>query len=324
MSSPLVSILVPAFNAERWIRNTLESALAQTWPRKEVIVVDDGSRDATLASARAFEARGVKIVSQTHRGASAARNAALQLSQGDWIQFLDADDLLHPEKIARQMALAARLGPEYALCGRWSRFTGSPEHAATDDQLLTMDAAPVDWMVAKLATHKMMHPGAWLVSRALAQRAGPWDERLSLDDDGEYFARVVLASKGVRACPEAVSLYRSSLPSSLSGSRSAAAHASALLSVSLATDRLLAAETSIRTREACANAFMQVSFSAYPVAKEVASEAEARARSCGGTSILPPGGRAFTALARVLGWKAARRIQASYRRLASFSAGQRA
>ena len=318
MSESLVSILVPAYNADRWIAQALDSALAQTWPRKEVIVVDDGSADATLESARAFEGRGVKVVSQANRGAAAARNAALRLSQGDWIQFLDADDLLRPDKIARQMALAAAVGPEYALCGHWSRFTESPEHAAMDDQLLTMDADPVDWMVAKLSTHRMMHPGAWLVSRDLAMRAGPWDERLSLDDDGEYFARVVLASKGVRACPDAASLYRSSLPASLSGSRSAAAHASALLSVSLATDRLLAAETSNRTREACAKAFMQVSFSAYPEARDVAAQAEARARSCGGASILPPGGPAFTALARMLGWKAARRIQDGYRRLVAF------
>ena len=95
----LVSILIPAYNAERWLGATIESALAQTWPAKEIIVVDDGSTDRTLAVARGFGDRGVQVITQANRGAAAARNTALRAARGAWIQFLDADDLLNPRKI---------------------------------------------------------------------------------------------------------------------------------------------------------------------------------------------------------------------------------
>src|ERR1700687_2315947 len=101
---PLVSILIPAFNAQDCISDTLRSAIAQTWERKEIIVVDDGSTDQTLAIARQFESQGVQVITQSNQGAAAARNKALSLSQGDYIQWLDSDDLLGPDKIALQMA----------------------------------------------------------------------------------------------------------------------------------------------------------------------------------------------------------------------------
>src|SRR5580698_1730397 len=100
---PLVSILIPAYNAEEWLADTLRSAIAQTWDRKEIIVVDDGSRDQTLAIARQFESDFVKVFTQENQGAAAARNKSFALSQGDYIQWLDADDLLAPEKISKQM-----------------------------------------------------------------------------------------------------------------------------------------------------------------------------------------------------------------------------
>ncbi len=104
MKSPLVSILMPAYNAEEWIAESLQSAVAQTWGRKEIIVVDDGSRDRTAEIARGFASRGVKVVSTENQGLSAAVNHAYQLCQGDYIQELDSDDLMSEYKIERQLA----------------------------------------------------------------------------------------------------------------------------------------------------------------------------------------------------------------------------
>ena len=101
MKPPLVSILIPAFNAGAWIADTIASAVQQTWPNKEVIVVDDGSRDDTLSVARACASSQVKVVTQANQGAAAARNQAYSICQGDYIQWLDADDLLGPDKIAK-------------------------------------------------------------------------------------------------------------------------------------------------------------------------------------------------------------------------------
>src|SRR5438876_760555 len=102
---PLVSILIPAYNAEEWIADTIRSAIGQTCPRKEIIVVDDGSSDRTAEVAQRFASKEVTVVSIQNQGAAAARNHALRLSQGDYIQWLDADDLLAPDKVERQLAL---------------------------------------------------------------------------------------------------------------------------------------------------------------------------------------------------------------------------
>src|SRR6266403_55692 len=112
---PLVSILIPAFNAQEWIVDTLRSAVAQTWETKEIIVVDDGSTDQTLAVARKFESGTVRVVSQKNRGAASARNTALSLCRGDYIQWLDADDLLAPDKIALQIAVLDGMGTQRVL-----------------------------------------------------------------------------------------------------------------------------------------------------------------------------------------------------------------
>src|ERR1039457_1669638 len=101
---PLVSIVIPAYNAERTVAEAIQSAIAQTWPRKEIIVVDDGSTDRTAEVARRFASKGITIVSTENRGLSAGLNRAYEHSQGDYIQYLDADDLLAPDKIERQLA----------------------------------------------------------------------------------------------------------------------------------------------------------------------------------------------------------------------------
>src|ERR1700722_3853728 len=102
---PLVSILIPAYNAGPFIADTIKSALAQTWPEKEIIIVDDGSTDGTLSIAQKFASKGLTVVTQTNQGASLTRNRAFSLCRGDFIQWLDADDLLAHDKISRQMEM---------------------------------------------------------------------------------------------------------------------------------------------------------------------------------------------------------------------------
>src|SRR5271168_1727479 len=115
---PLVSILIPAYNAEAWISDSLRSAIAQTWERKEIIVVDDGSKDRTLSVARQFESSQVKVVTQQNQGAAATRNNAFALSEGDYVQWLDADDLMSPEKTAKQMEVAEQVSHKRLQIGR--------------------------------------------------------------------------------------------------------------------------------------------------------------------------------------------------------------
>jgi glycosyltransferase involved in cell wall biosynthesis len=98
----LVSILIPCFNAEPWVGQAIESALAQTWSEKEVIVVDDGSSDGSLEVIKSFGAR-VRWETGPNQGGNVARNRLLELARGEWLQYLDADDYLQPPKIERQV-----------------------------------------------------------------------------------------------------------------------------------------------------------------------------------------------------------------------------
>jgi len=128
--NPLVSILIPAYNASKLLAATIRSAIGQTWKRKEIIVVDDGSTDQTLAVARRFEPEGVQVVSQKNQGAAAARNHAFQRSKGDYIQWLDSDDLLAPDKIERQLTtLREAESGRILLSSPWARFYYRTRHA---------------------------------------------------------------------------------------------------------------------------------------------------------------------------------------------------
>ncbi len=305
----LVSILIPCYNASRWLAATLESALAQTHPHTEIIFVDDGSTDDSLAVARTFEPRGVRVVTQPNSGASAARNHALRLARGDFIQFLDADDLLAPDKIALQFARLFASPPGSIAAGPWGRFEHDPAHAAFVPEENWRDSEPLAWLALNFAGRGMMPPAAWLVPRALADTAGPWDERLTLNDDGEYFCRVLLRSSGIVFCQNARSYYRSNLPASLSRSRTRTAWESAFLSHELCVQHLLAAENSPRTRRAGADLFQRLVFALFPDCPNLVHQSEHRVRALGGSSERPIGGRAFQFLAGVLGWKRARRLQ---------------
>lgn len=104
---PKVSILIPCWNAERWIAQAIRSALEQTYPNKEVIVIDDGSTDNSLGIIKKY-GDFIHWETQTNHGGNSTRNRLLALSTGDWVQYLDADDYLLPDKIERQVQVLAQ------------------------------------------------------------------------------------------------------------------------------------------------------------------------------------------------------------------------
>ena len=236
----LVSILIPAYNSARWLRDSVSSALAQTWARKEVIIVDDGSKDNTLALARTFESPIVKVVAQQNMGAPDARNTALSYAQGDYIQWLDADDVLHPQKIEAQLKGADDGQRSLTLLtSSWGKFFFRTSAASFRPDALWQDHTPVGWIVTRFTEKAWMNPAVWLVSRRLTDLTGPWDSRLakSGDDDGEYICRVAAASDRVKFVEEARCYYRIGTVGSLNWNMEARAAVlkSLLLSLHLAT-----------------------------------------------------------------------------------------
>ena len=303
----LVSILIPAWNAERWIAATIESALAQTWIAKEIIVVDDGSTDRTLAIARGFGDRGVRVITQANQGAATARNTAVRAAHGSYLQFLDADDLLHPRKIEAQLQGAedGRRSRVLLTC-RWGRFFVRPEQARFAPDSLWQDLSPADWIVTKFIDNRFMFPASWLVSRRLADDAGPWNETLSLDDDGEYMCRLVAASQQVRFMPDAECYYRIGNSGSLSSQRSDRALQSGYSSMRLCIERLLRLEDSERTRRACVRLLQDNLAHFYPDKADLVDQCRRLARKLGG-DLTPPGERFHFMLFRgIFGWRRAK------------------
>ena len=307
---PLVSILIPCYNSQQWLAETIESALTQTWKNIEIIIVDDGSTDHSLAVAKNFESSIVKVISQENQGASAARNVALKKCQGDFIQYLDADDLLAPDKIELQLQILEKnCHSNVVASGEWARFYHNPQEALFIPQSLWQNMPAVDWLVCAWEHHLMMHPGAWLVPRKISEKAGLWHKDLSLNDDGEYFSRVVLASEGVKFCQGAKTYYRSGNTGSLSGSKSAKSRQSEFLSLSLGTTNLLARENSPRTRQVCATVFQRFIYAVYPDVPELSQQAAAKVKEFGGSNLQPTGGELFQLLSQFIGWQQAKKIQ---------------
>ena len=128
----------------------MASTLGQTWRHREIIVVDDGSTDETLAVVRQFESNEVRVVTQPNQGATAARNKAFSLSRGDYIQWLDADDLLSPDKVAHQMQAAGQTGDGRTLFSSpWASFRYRPAKGKIIPTPLWADLAPTEWLTRK-------------------------------------------------------------------------------------------------------------------------------------------------------------------------------
>jgi glycosyltransferase involved in cell wall biosynthesis len=308
---PLVSILIPAFNADAWIADTIKSAIGQTWRRKEIIVVDDGSTDRTLEIARRFTSREVSVITQKNQGAPAARNHALRLSQGDYIQWLDADDLMSADKIAKQMeAAGARRGTRTLFSSGWGYFAYRTERAEFCPSSLWCDLSPVEWLLRKMSEDLHMQTATWLVSRELTEAAGPWDPRVCNDGDGEYFCRVLLASDGVRFVPDVKVFYRMTPSSRVSYiGQSDEKKNARLLSMQLHVKYIQSLEDSDRVRAACITYLQNWLITFYPERPDILAALEKLAESLGGRLEVPRLRWKYAWIKPVFGWGPAKRAQ---------------
>lgn len=318
---PLVSILIPAFNAQEWIAETLRSATAQTWKHTEIIVVDDGSSDQTVAIARKFQSGGVRVVAQENQGAAAARNKAFSLCKGDYVQWLDADDLLAPDKIAKQMeVMDSGISKKTLLSSEWGRFLYRPKRAKFSPTELWCDLSPKEWLLRKMALNIFMQTSTWLVSRELTEAAGPWDTRLLGDDDGEYFCRVLLASDGVRFVPNARVYYRDSGAGSLSDLGRSKKKADALWhSMQLHMSYLQSLEKSARVNTACLR-YLEVGLGRfYANRPDIVEQLNRTARDLGGQLELPRLSWKYSWIRSLFGERLARRAEVFLPRVKQFA-----
>jgi len=307
----LVSILIPAFNSQEWIADTIRSALNQSWLNKEIIVVDDGSRDKTFSIARQFASKTVSVLSQANQGSCAARNKAFELCQGDYIQWLDADDLLSRDKIGKQMEIAERCGSRRRLLSSaWGYFMYRPAKAKFIPTPLWCDLSPTEWLLRKLDRNLHMQTATWLVSRELTQAAGPWNTQLLVNNDGEYFCRVLLESDSIRFVPDARVFYRISGFDRVSYiGRSKRKMESLFLALHLHIRYLRRLEDSDRVRIACVNLLQTWLSTFYPERPDIVRRAEQLAEALGGRLEVPRLSWKYAWIQKSVGWPLAKRAQ---------------
>jgi glycosyltransferase involved in cell wall biosynthesis len=309
IDTPLISVLMPAYNAEKYIEEAIESVFAQTYTNFELIIVNDGSSDATAKILEQYSDRAT-IITQENKGQCAACNRAFKESSGDFIKFFDADDILSPDMLEKQAAVLQRNNECVALSA-WARFyNDAPDTAVLQDLACFRDSEPLEWLIASFENGlNMMQCALWLIPRSVLLRAGLWDERLSLINDFDFIIRVLLASRGVRFVEGPCMYYRSGLDQSLSGSYSRQACESAFLSTELGVSTIITAENSARTRRIAALCFQSWAYVFYPAYPDLTEAAEQKVEAYGGSDYQLAGGSVFRCLSKLLGWKCAKRIR---------------
>lgn len=303
-----VSIIISAFNAAQFISETLESVLNQTWGNLEIIVVNDGSTDDTSKILKSFENRGVKTITQLNCGQDVALNKGYEYCTGDFIKFMDSDDLINPKMIEIQMNVLSH-NDNCIAYGEWSRFYNNNYTKADFSKLdYWKDMLPIDFLTSR-SEGVMLQCGIMLIPRKILEKCGLWNEQLILFNDTEFFTRVILNSCGVLFSEGARLYYRSGLTNSISAGRSRKYFDSTFLATNLIADHLLNVEDSYRVRNLISNTFFNQYVQFFPKFNDLGKKHEDKIRYYGCVSAKADGGLIFKCLNIITGWKNAKRIQ---------------
>jgi GT2 family glycosyltransferase len=197
---PLVSILIPCYNAERWVGQAIESALAQTWPNKEVIVVDDGSTDGSRAVIESF-GNTIRHEFWPNRGGNPCRNRLLGLATGDWVQFLDADDYLLPEKISDQMDYSSLADVVYGP------VLIKNQSSKSETQEVVMPTSDSD-LYEQWIRWQVCQTGGVLWRRDALCKIGGWNEAYRCCQDNEVCLRAIQHRLKFSFSPKSGAVYR--------------------------------------------------------------------------------------------------------------------
>jgi len=299
-----------AYNAQAYVGEALDAALAQTWPNVEVVIVNDGSTDRTPEILDAYDKRSqVTVIHQENVGHSGALNRAYAESEGELIKFFDADDLIARDMVERQVNRLEG-SHTHVASAEWARFCDDPSGATFEPETVWRDMDPADWLVTACGNARpMMQCAIFLIPRPILESAGGWDEQLSLINDFEFFTRLLLQSEGIRFTPGARLYYRSGLSGNLSGRMDREAIESEHRSLLLGMQHLLDHESTPGTRRVAANTLQNFIHRRYPDYPDLRAEMKERVEELGGSDLKPSGPPGFEVLRPIVGWKTARRIE---------------
>ena len=304
MAESTVSILIPAYNSQDFIAETLQSCIEQTYQNVEIVVVDDGSKDDTLAIAQEWAAKhdNIHVYSQENAGACVARNLALEKSNGDYVMFLDADDVINRDKIKCQMSRLAKCGSDMAVATcKWDRFHYSITESVFPVQSTYQDYENgFDLLLDLWTKAEMFGASCYMISRKLALRSGVWAPGLKKNQDGEYFSRVLINASTIVFCPEGKLYYRTGGYDSVSKDNSKAKVEALLDSFVRYKRNALAHEDSPRVKYALAINFSMFMYLFYEKHPDLCHKAKMAILDMG-LRPLPAGTRRTKAISKIIG-----------------------
>jgi glycosyltransferase involved in cell wall biosynthesis len=181
----MISVIIPCHNASSTLRMAVDSVFAQSYPAKEIIIIDDGSTDASV---KIIESYGAAVVAkfQPNQGASAARNHGTRLARGNYIQYLDADDMLAPDTLAKRVAALETTGADVAYTD-WEQFNVSSSGLISKGNVI---AVPFEQLAedaeAACASTFWAPPAAILYRKWVVDRIGEWNARLPIIQDARF------------------------------------------------------------------------------------------------------------------------------------------
>lgn len=284
MNEPKVSILIPLYNSNEYIADTIDSCLNQTYENIEIIIIDDGSTDSGLSIARQYENNypNVKVEAQKNSGAPVARNRAFELSTGVYIQYIDADDLLHLDKIKLQMEVLKNEDDKSVAFGKYGYFEEDIENIDWKDILVNKSYnSSKKFLLDLWESGNSVIPHMWLVPRKLIEESEGWDESLVKNQDGEFFARVVSSADKVLFVKNSIGYYRRDNKNSISRQVSKNALQASLQSFETYCELVKDDMDNPAVRRTLAYIYSKYLYNVYPVHKDLIEKTEEKLKYLG-------------------------------------------
>lgn len=205
----LVSVIIPCHNMQRWLGEAIDSCLNQTYSPIETVIIDDGSTDQSLDIIKQYQEKYPDQIvwkSGANRGGCFARNLGFSLSKGDYIQFLDADDYLFPDKLAKQVRCMEETGAD-VVYGDWQEKRHYPDGAVEFGEVRAC-GPKADFLESLLSNDRWLIPATLLFKRSAVLNSEPWDETLKAAQDRDYLISVARSGANFVYQPGCTAIYR--------------------------------------------------------------------------------------------------------------------
>jgi glycosyltransferase involved in cell wall biosynthesis len=301
-----VTVIIPVYNAEKFLRDSVNSILNQSYKNIEIIIVNDGSTDNSynILISEFSILPNIIIINSINKGQSAACNLGFKFSTGEYIKFFDADDILNDCFIEEQIKLLENCDSCLAS-SKWGRFYNDDLSTfRLNPEKVWRNLSPIDWLICSFEQgSNMMQCAIWLIPRNILSKSGLWNEDLTLNNDFEFFVRVLLSSKKIIFSSNSILYYRSGNKSSLSQILNKKAYESGVKSNLLGCDYILKSYNNEKVKEACVENLKPWMFSTYLKYNYLSKQIELKINELSQKRIYYKGSFFAEFLSKYFGWK---------------------